>query len=158
SAVGDGGFSGTSATPDYEARIGSTLQAASTPGVYAAGVATGASSSVDNSNPYYTALFPGQATPAGQTPVSVADNGTLLFKWHSVQVQRIGTKVNWSIDGNPIATVTDSASIASGIASIGSWDLSTTQDAGHVFALVDNLVIVPEPTTGMLLLVGLAGV
>ncbi len=156
SAVGDGGFAGTSATPDYEARIGATLQAPST-GVYAAGTTTGNGGATDNSNPYYTNLFPGQPTPAGQTPVATADNGTLLFNWHSVAISRTGTTVTWKIDGNVIATVTDNASIASGIAAIGSWDLGTSQDAGHVFALVDNLVIVPEPTTGMLLLVGLAG-
>jgi len=162
SGMGDGGFAGTSGTPDYEARIGSTLQATTT-GDYAAGTTAGNGGAQDNSNPYYTALFPSQPTPTAQTllvPPSPADNsdaGSLLFKWHTVGVSRNGTTVTWSIDGATIATVTDASATATGALAIGAWDPGTSQDAGRVFVLIDNLVVVPEPASATLLLVGLAG-
>jgi hypothetical protein len=157
--IGDGGFaSGNATSPDYGAWVNGSLQSPTT-GVYAAGTATAAPAANDNANSYYTTLFPGQPTPAGQTPVATADNGTLLFKWHAVRVDRIGNTVTWYVDNNLIATVTNAASTATDRIVIGSWDPGTSQDAGHVFSIVDNLSIsaIPEPTSCTLCLASLFG-
>jgi hypothetical protein len=163
SVTGDGGFSGTSLTPDYQARIGSTLVPTNTAGVYAAGTAGGASSSSDNSNPYYTSRFPGQTPPSAQTtafPASqtgTAAAGSMLFKWHDVQIDRVGNVVTWMIDGNLIATVNNAAATATDAIDIGFWDPgASSATSGLVFAIIDNLTVtqVPEPSTAGLLIVG----
>ena len=160
--MGDGGFSGTSSTPDYQARIGTTFQGPAS-GVYAAGTATGSSgSSVDNANAYYTSRFPGQAPPAAQTSAfssqsGTAVNGSMLFKWHDVQVTRVGSTVTWSIDGNLIATVTDAAAIGSDALDIGFWDpAASSATSGLVFGIIDNVTVtsIPEPSTIALALLG----
>jgi hypothetical protein len=155
SGTGDGGFSGTSTTPDYEARINATLQGP-TSGVYAAGTATGASgSSVDNANVYYTSRFPGVPAPAAQGQTGTPANGSLLFAWHSVEVDRSGNTVTWWIDNNIIATVTDANATATDKISIGYWDPAASKDAGNVYGIIDNLVVAaPEPGTGALALLG----
>lgn len=155
----EGGFTGTSATPDYQARIGTTLQAASTPGVYAAGTSTAASgASVDNANPYYTSLFPGVAPPAVQGSTGTPNNGTLAFKWHRAQINRLGNTVSWYIDGNYIASVTDASATAFAAPFIGYWDPANSNGTSLVFGIVDNVVVnsIPEPASMSLIAFGLA--
>jgi hypothetical protein len=152
---GDGGFSGTSTTPDFFARIGTTFQGP-TSGVYSAGTQTGSvGSSVDNAHPYYTGVLPGQASPAGQSPSTTSPAGALAWKWHSVKIDRIGNTVSWIIDNTLIATVTDASATATDRAFVGYFDPTSSQDAGNVFGIIDNLQVssVPEPASGTLLLV-----
>lgn len=153
--MGDGGFSGTSTTPDYEARVGATLQGP-TSGVYAAGTATGGvGSSVDNANSYYTSKFPGQAPPATQTASTpsqsgTAANGSILFKWHDVGLTRVGNITTYTLDGFTIATVTNNAALATDAIDIGFWDpAASSATSGLVFGVIDNLVVtaIPEPST-----------
>ena len=163
SVTGDGGFSGTSLTPDYHARIGTTLQATNS-GVYAAGTTPGATgSSVDNANAYYTSRFPGQAPPAAQTSnfasqTGTAANGSMLFKWHTVQITRTGTTVTWSIDNNLIATVNNAAATATDAIDIGFWDpAASSATSGLVFGVVDNITVTSIPEPSALALVAVAG-
>ncbi len=164
STTGDGGFSGTSTTPDYQARVGTTLQGP-TSGVYAAGTATGSvGSSVDNANSYYTSRFPGQTPPASQTASTPSQSGTaaagsVLFKWHDVGVTRIGNITTWSLDGFTIATVTNNAALATDAIDIGFWDpAASSATSGLVFGVIDNLVVtqIPEPSTIALAALGSA--
>jgi hypothetical protein len=168
-ASNEGGSSGTSAVPDFHARVGTTLQATNS-GVYAAGTTPGSSgSSVDHAHPYYTSKFPGQTPPSVQTNLfssqtGTLNNGTLGFKWHEVEISRTDNVVTWMIDGFLIATVTNNAAIATDQAFVGYWDAfssiagTTGGSAGSqmVFGLIDNLMIVPEPSTAAVTLLGLA--
>ncbi len=173
-AMGDGGFAGTSGTPDYEARVGATLQATNS-GAYAAGITGGSvGSSADNANSYYTTRFPGQTPPqaqtafngtgvnqtqAGATPTNKVD-GTLMFKWRQVEVTRSNNIVNWFIDGYSIASVTNAAATATDKIFVGYWDPSTSIGSTNVvFGIVDNLRVdaIPEPSTIALGVIGAAG-
>lgn len=161
-ADGDGG-----STFDYRVYRNNALLSPTT-GVYAAGTTTSPSSldARNNSNPFYTALFGGQAAPAAQLGLfpgqtGVTDPGALGFKWRDVVVQKAGTILTWTVDGNLLATVDSTGATLSGNNILfGIFDInasSSTDVNDHLItAIYDNIVVsVPEPSS--LALVGLSG-
>jgi len=153
---GDGG-----AAQDFRAYV-ATAQQADASGVYAAGVTL---SPRDNGNPYYATTFPGGlSAPAAQIAsypqqTNTTAVGTIGFAWRDVEITRVGDVITWSIDGLLIATVTNA--LAADNIFLGYWDPFTSVSTGPdvQFGLVDNLRIevVPEPSTMVLGLLGLAG-
>lgn len=164
-ADGDGG-----STFDYRAYRNNALLSPATPGIYAAGTTTSpaAQDARNNSNPYYTNLFGGQAAPAAQITLfpgqtGVTDPGALGFKWRDVVINKTGTILTWTIDGNLIATVDSAGATLSGNNILfGIFDINATSstDANDhlITAIYDNIVVstVPEPSSAALIGVGLA--
>ena len=101
--------------------------------------------------PVQTALYPNQT---GVTQV-----GSAGFAWHEVVITVEGSTALWEIDGLPIiqldATIGSSFPLSGNI-SIGYMDIfSSVSDNPYVsFGLIDNLVVIPEPATLGLLLIG----
>lgn len=155
---GEGG-----AGQDFRAYVGSTLQP---DGV--AYFATGLNPR-DHANPYYAGTFPGgQTAPAGQAGAFPQQTGGLLvgtvgMAWRQVEITRIGDQLTWSIDGLPIASLTGSGNgvALDGNISVGYFDPfnSVSDNAALSFGLVDNVrvEVIPEPSTMVLGVVGLAG-
>jgi hypothetical protein len=119
--------------------------------------------SADNS--YYHGTFPGgQEAPLSQQitwPVQsgMMKPGTLGFVWRDVAITRIGNNVSWTIDGLPIATLTNPVLGGNNIF-VGLWDPanSIADNTAVLFGVVDNLRVsdVPEPTSLALLALTLA--
>lgn len=114
----------------------------------------------NNSHGYYSS-FIGQAAPAAQTTLfgtqtGTALNGTLAFGWHDMRVKKAGNMVTWSVDGKLIATV-DASTVTLGGNNIllTYFDTNTTAStAANKFLncmIVDNLQVVPEPSTWLAL-------
>ena len=154
-ADGEGGSSDTTTTglPDFAAVTGTTLQSAES-GVYAAGTD---SNSRGNGHRTTQGRFPGgQTAPAWQQSTYPQQTGslavgTLGFAWRQVVITKIGNTVAWSIDGLPIATVTNAMLTGSNIF-VGYYDSypSISDNAALSFGLVDNLQVdlQVEATTG----------
>ena len=88
--------------------------------------------------------------------------GSAPFAWHDVVIARIGGNVTWTVDGLLIATipVADDTVLTGDNIFFGHSDTNGTSstdpnDVNLLFTLIDNVSVVPEPTT--LSLVGLAG-
>ncbi len=135
---------------DYRAYLGTVLQGTAT-GDYTAG----SSAATDA---YYTSKFPGQSAPALQQANYPQQTGTIIdgavgFGWHTVDIDKNGNDVTWSIDGYSIATVTGATFNGDNI-TIGYWDPfgSISDNPTLSFGLVDNLSVsvVPEPSTCLL--------
>lgn len=138
-----------------------------TSGVFAAGTGT-APDARNNSHPYY-AGFGGASAPAAQTALFAQQTGTTVvgslgFAWRDVVIEKVGTEVQWSIDGTLIATVdlTTAGDLGGGSILFSHYDSNATvsTDANSpqlLFGLIDNVrvVAVPEPATVAL---GLAGI
>ncbi len=143
SVNGDGGSSDTAtATADYNAYIGPTVQAAAT-GDYWAGTDTTARG---NGNLYYTTTFPtGQAAPATQQinypqQSGNLNPGTFGLAWHDVIVSKRGSTVDWVVDGVRFCTISNATFTASNVF-VGFWDPFSSLSSNNVinFGLVDNL-------------------
>lgn len=147
---------------DFRAYSAGSLATADS-GVYAAGVTT---DSRDNNNTYYHATFPGGA----EAPQFQKDNyaqqtgglnvGTVGFAWREFVVTKIGDDVTWTLDGLPIATLSDQT-FAGDKVSVGYWDVfsSISDNPDLSFGVIDNLQVseVPEPASlSLLALSGLA--
>lgn len=145
---------------DFRAYSGASLAAADS-GVYAAGVD---SNSRDNGNTYYHATFPGgQEAPQFQKDTYPQQTGglavgTVGFAWREFVVTKIGDDVSWTLDGLPIATLSDQTLPGDNI-SVGYWDVfaSISDNPDLSFGVIDNLrvEVVPEPTS--LALLGFGG-
>lgn len=152
-ATGDGGSS-------FDYRLYRNNALVTTAANYAAG-------SLNNTAAYYTGLFGGEAAPAAQIGLfpgqtGVTDPGVLGFKWRDVIVEKIGSTVTWSVDGNLIATAdTTGATLSGNNIFFGIFDINATSSADAndflITAIYDNIVVtaIPEPTS--LALVGLGG-
>jgi hypothetical protein len=132
-------------------------------GVFAAGTQAAAR---NNSDPYY-ASFLGQPAPAAQLALypgqtGTANNGTLAFAWHDVIIEKLGNTVTWSVDGKLLATVDASAlTLAGGNILFNHYDTNAAQSTDPnslalLFTLIDNVRVIPEPTTASVLGIGLA--
>jgi hypothetical protein len=137
------------AIADYRVYLGITSQAPAS-GCFAAGAGANAREAAD---PYYASKFPGQSPPALQEASYSAQTGQVMdgavgFGWHVVDIAKSGTTVTWSIDGYTIAAVTDAAINGDNI-TIGYMDpyASFSDNPAMSFGLIDNLVVVPEPTS-----------
>lgn len=118
----------------------------------------------NGSNSYYN-QFGNLAPPAlQQTQYPGSQNGVLWsgapgYAWHEVVIEKSGNVVSWSVDGLPIARVdTTQLTTPTGGNNIlfGRHDTnfgsSTDPNAPLLsFTLIDNIVVVPEPTAAALL-------
>lgn len=129
--------------------------------VYAA---TGAGNR-NNSHSYYSS-FIGQSAPAAQTTLfptqtGTALNGTLAFAWHDMRVKKAGNMVTWTVDGKLIATV-DASTVTLGGSNIlltyydTNTGASTSPNKFLNCMIVDNLQVVPEPSTFLAMGAGVA--
>ena len=137
--------------------------------------ATYAAGSRNSSAALYTATFPaGAQAPADQlaaypTQSSSTAAGAAGFRWHEVDITKIGDTVTWHVNGTLLATL-DTSSFTTGGSNIlfGHSDTNSTTNSNAQllqdlqFTLIDNVVVaeapVPEPAGISLLAVGaLAG-
>lgn len=148
------------ATGDYRAYTATSL-AADGSAVYAAPAGTGRR---ESSNTYYHTAIPGAKTaPASQQAAHPQQTGTtaagsLGFDWHLHEISKVGSDVTWTINGLEIATFAAPTSSGSNIF-VGHWDAfaSITDNPALSFGIIDNLEVVPEPTSLGLLGVGALG-
>jgi hypothetical protein len=136
-------------------------------GVYAAG--TGTSPDARNHNHPYYASFGGVSAPAAQTALFAQQTGTSLvgsasFEWHQVEIVKSATTVTWTVDGILIATVPaghDSVNTGNNFF-LGHSDTNLTSstdvnDVNLLFTLIDNVTVIPEPSSISLLGLSLLG-
>jgi hypothetical protein len=153
---GEGGSSDTATTalPDFMAFSRALLHGAAS-GVYTAGTAA---NSRGNGHPYYTNAFPtGQVAPLFQRSSYPQQTGGLRvgavgLAWRQAVIKKQDTKVEWFLDGLKIATITNTAFVASNVF-LGYWDgfASLSDNAALSFGLVDN-VRVREAAPGLRML------
>lgn len=134
--------------------------------------ATYAAGSQNNTAALYTTLFPAGATaPPEQIAISSTQNGSTLagtagFRWHEVSIKKEGSIVTWTVNGTLIATLDYSSHANQPLGTnilFGHSD--TSLGAGTPanlfqlldFTLIDNIRVVPEPTTFGLLGLSLVG-
>ena len=137
------------------APTGATRYADTVPGIYAAGIQAGSS---NHSDPYY-ANFGNVAAPAAQLALFRATNGQHA-RWigrHDlarVEIAKSGPSVLWKVDGKLIATVpvADDNVLTGNNIFFGHSDTNATSstdvnDSALLFTLIDNVRVVPEPTS-----------
>ena len=160
---GEGGSS-----RDYRAYKNAGEQFAES-GQFFAGTSSASGGAHNNSDPYYAAFggidvgatLPAQAAlHPNQTGVTAV--GSPGFAWHAFKVTVSGTTARWEIDGLPIAQL--DATIGntfplSGNISLGYMDIftSVSDNPATSFGLIDNLFVIPEPSTLALGLLAAAG-
>jgi hypothetical protein len=154
-ATGDGNSSS-----DWRAYspTAATRYADSAAGIYAAGTQAG---STNASDPYY-ASFGTVSAPAAQLALFPQQSGTTLvgsaaMEWHQVEIAKTGANVTWKVDGTLIATVpvADDTVLTGNNIFFGHSDTNATSstdpnDTALLFTLIDNVRVVPEPATAML--------
>ena len=112
--------------------------------------------------------FGSVAPPAAQTLLFPQQSGTTLvgssaFSWHQVVIEKAGSNVTWRVDGKLIATVpvADDTVLTGNSIFFGHSDTNGTSstdpnDGALLFTLVDNVRVVPEPSTALLSLLACA--
>jgi hypothetical protein len=142
-----------------------------TSGVYAAGNVAGVT---NNSNAHYS-TFGGLTAPSDQLTLYPGQTGTTLvgsgmWAWHEVEIVKSTTNVVWSIDGKTIATiplagapgqggpiVLGGNNILFGHSDINAGSSTSANDAALLFTLIDNIEVIPEPTSLSLLGLSVVG-
>ncbi len=132
-------------------------------GVFAAGTVTG----VRNSAHAYYAGFGGASAPAAQVALYTQQTGATAagapaWAWRDVEIVKDGNIVTYSIDGLLIATVntTTAGTLGGGNILFNQYDINSTvstdpNSPALLFGLIDNVVVmIPEPTSGVLVLLG----
>ncbi len=100
-------------------------------------------------------LFPGQT--------GTTDAGETSFQWRRVTIDVSGGFATWSIDGTPLAKVDlSTVTLGGGDIFFGHSDTNggSSTDPNRValnVTLIDNIVVVPEPGTFVLCVVGAVG-
>ncbi|MEX2309022.1 MAG: PEP-CTERM sorting domain-containing protein [Pirellulales bacterium] len=162
-ATGDGGSS-----VDYRA-YSPTAGTGYTPpsGVFAAGTST-TPDSRNGADPYY-ASFGGNSAPAAQTLLFPQQTGSTgagapAMRWHEVVIEKSGGNVTWKVNGILLATVPagdDSVATGNNIffghSDINAGSSADVNDAALLFTLIDNVCVVPEPSSIALCLIGVLG-
>ena len=111
----------------------------------------------DPSNTAIQAAFPSQTAPDAQGTGYTNPDGTFAFAWHTMQidVDTDAQTANYSIDGFEFGTVTG-GDYSGDIALVFTDPFgSVAGDANLAFGVFDNVVVVPEPSAGILLLLGI---
>jgi hypothetical protein len=127
--------------------------------VFAAGAHAG---NRDNIDPYYTGAFPSVSAPAAQVALypgqtGSTDAGEASFAWREVEIKVLNDMASWSIDGTLIATVDlTTVTLGGGDILFGHSDTNTgssTDPNDYLLnvTLIDNIVVIPEPATLVLL-------
>ena len=168
------------ATGDGQSSADYRIYSSEAPTSYAVGV-TGvnahvvyAAGNTNQSAALYTTLFPAGATAPGSqsgeaTQTSSTIAGAAGFRWHAVEIKKVGSIVTWSINGTLIATVNES--LFTGTLPAGSnilfgmsdTNLSTNASPTLLdklqFTLIDNVTVtdIPEPATLVLFGMAVAG-
>ncbi len=102
--------------------------------------------------PAQLALFPQQT--------ETTRLGTAGFAWHEVELAKRGNTVTWTMDGTLLATVeTTGMTLGGGNILFGHSDINNSSSSDPhapdlLFTLVDNIAVIPEPTTVVLLAAG----
>jgi hypothetical protein len=139
---------------DYRLYKDGTLQAAGPQ--YAAGTRNGTDAYYGQFGNINITNFPVQGSanggPAQQNGTS--GTGTFGMAWHQVRLEVAGGVMSWTIDNLPIGALTP---VSAGRVAIGYSDPTANASdlPNYSFALIDNLVIVPEPATLTLCMAGL---
>ena len=116
--------------------------------------------SLDAQDPNNTAIqaaFPSQTAPDGQGTGYTNPDGTFAFAWHTMQidVDADAQTASYSIDGFDFGTVTG-GDYSGDIALVFTDPFgSVAGDANLAFGVFDNVVVVPEPSAGILFLLGI---
>jgi len=158
-ATGDGG-----SVADYRAYSSAAPTSyAATSGVYAAGAVAG---STNNTNAYYASLG-GVSAPAAQLALFPQQTGTTNvgssgMQWHEVEIEKKLSNITWKIDGLLIATIDlNTVTLGGGNIFFGHSDINAGSSidpnrAELLFTLIDNVRVVPEPSSVAML--GVCGV
>jgi hypothetical protein len=156
-ATGDGG-----SASDYRVYNAPGAPLAPGTGVYAAG--TG-STVQNNTHPYY-AGFGNVSAPAAQLALFPQQTGntavgTLGMAWHVWIIEKSGNTVTWTVDNTLLATVTNPNFGGENIF-FGQFDVNATSSTDPnarnlLFGLIDNIEVVPEPSTLAILGLGALG-
>lgn len=124
-------------------------------GVYAAGTQAGST----NASDLYYAGFGQVSAPAAQLALFPQQTGTTLigsaaFEWHDVLIEKLGGVVTWTVDGTLIATVPlgDDTALTGNNIFLGHADTNATSstdvnDVNLLFTLIDNVRVIPEPSS-----------
>lgn len=109
---------------------------------------------INNTNAYYTAAFPSVAMPATQNGAVQGGNtaaGATGFKWRKWTVQKAGNIITYKIDSTLIATVNATTITTAGsniLVSYFDTNSGSGTDPNRLnFMLVDNIQVVPEPAS-----------
>jgi hypothetical protein len=120
--------------------------------VYAAPVSMGAQTR-NSSNTYYHTEFTGYTPPAAQATLYPNQTGTTQlgasgFKWHQVEIKKLGTDVTYKVNGFLIATVpvAHDTVAAGGNIFLGHSDINGTSSTdpnadAMLFTLIDNVKV-----------------
>ena len=125
-------------------------------------------STINNSDAYYTAAYLSQPAPAAQVllypgQTGSTDAGETSFKWRKVVIDVSGGFANWSIDGLPLAKVNlSTVTLGGGNILFGHSDTNAGSSANvNDFllnvTLIDNVKVVPEPSSLALCLAAAVG-
>jgi hypothetical protein len=134
------------------------------------GFATYAAGDRNASAALYTGLFPAGATAPGSqaaiaTQSGMTSAGAAGFRWHDVKITKSGSVVTWTVNGTLLGTIdtagfttpTSGTNILFGHSDTNS---STNPDAAAMallaFTLIDNVRVIPEPSSLALLAFGLS--
>ncbi len=120
---------------------------------------------INNTNPYYTAAFPSVSAPPDQltlfpSQTGMTQDGVAAFAWREVEIKVLDDVATWSIDGTLLATIDlTTVTLGGGNILFGHSDTnassSTDPNASLLnVTLIDNIVVVPEPASLALLVVG----
>lgn len=151
-ATGDG-----DSTADYRVYPNGPLAQADS-GYYAAG-------GLNNTEAYYS-VFGGVEAPAEQLALYPSQTGTTAIgtagmAWHEMVITKSGDTVTWHMSGVLIATVENYSSLNVGGDNIffNRYDFnatSSTTNGDMQFTLIDNISVIPEPSTYAVIFGGFA--
>lgn len=118
----------------------------------------------NSSDPYF-ASFGSNTAPAAQLALfpqqtGVTDVGSAGMEWHRVSIEKSGTTAIWRVDGTLMATIDlTTVTLSGGNIFFGHSDINATSstdpfDSALLFTLIDNVHVVPAPTSLCLAAVG----